>query len=331
MQEKLISPEKDKRVGYGKYATKLLIWLAKNNKEYFRDIKVLYYPKYNTVKKKYYDSLYVKYIANVQSLQLSKRKRYGKGYLAAEKRTCLNIFLSNERKSIRNAFISSKKAIKEVYPHISDGILVEYHNEAKSILKREFEIERELLIDLHILRYEELFDKAMNPDLTQIHPKYHDMIMTESLSAAADLLSQKEKILGMHTAGFKVQVNNFLQQKKKKRFEIINIELMSFEDQVEMLKIIESIKIDTIINRPIQDADVQEAQVIKTDKLLIEAPIQKAKHTDKLQSKRDAFEEQERNDLVPRKSGKTLLDVQFSMQSLVQKQLEDAMKKNKKK
>jgi len=196
------SQKENAKVGFGKYATRTFFWVAKNDLDYFRQIKTLYYSKYNVLKKKSYDSTFKRYCL-IQDIYLNRKNEI------------IELCLSYRRSG--TVLLDLKLILKEKYPEITEALIQDCIFETKNILKKEFEIEKDFLVDIHNLRYEELFEKACNPNLGRIPPQYHNSIKAESYLNAIDILSQKEKSLGIHSKNFKIQINNYLQLKQRKR------------------------------------------------------------------------------------------------------------------
>lgn len=299
---------KNDNVEYGKYSTRQFKWVVKYDPDYFKQIKKLYYEKYDYTKRMLYDRMYDKHFKNAE-LFLDKKQEI------------VDIFLLNRRQG-KNV-VRLKESMTHQYKGISLQFLNECADEAKAIIKKEFEIEKDFLVDIHILRYEELFDKAINPDIERIPIQYRNSFLSESYINALDILAQKEKSLGIHSKTFKLQINNYLQQKKFQAKKTINFDILSFKEQVELLNLIEATKVsDLAPQKTIQTSTIvstKEKLVIETK---IEAPIRNIGKTT------DIIAEDEEEKIV--KKGKTLSEIQNSIHENLRKQVEDALKKKKK-
>ncbi len=172
--------KKDQSVGYGKFANRSLVWVVKNEPEYFKKIKDLYYDKYNSFKKKKYDHLLKKHFKNEEKHRNKKQE--------------IIDFCIVDKKKGENETVTKEK-LKQIYKDISETLFSECWLEAKDTIKKEFEIERDFLVDIHVLRYEELFLKACEPDLSKVPPQFHNSVLAESYYNAIEILAQKEKDL----------------------------------------------------------------------------------------------------------------------------------------
>lgn len=300
---------KDDNVGYGKYTTRQFKWVAKYDPDYFKQIKELYYKKYDYTKRMLYDRMYDKHFKNID-LFVDKRQEI------------VDIFLLNRRQG-KNV-VRLKESMTHQYKGISLQFLNECAEEAKAIIKKEFEIEKDFLVDIHILRYEELFDKAITPDTSRIPVQYQNSFIAESYINALDVLAQKERSLGIHSKTFKVQINNFLQQRKDNSKKTINFDVLSFKEQVELLNLIEATRISDIA--PQQGLSVS-ATVIETSQKptvqqTIEAPVRN------ITDVTDVIAEEREKEMI--KKGSTLFDIQNKIQNNLRKQVEEALKKKKK-
>lgn len=303
----LPKPKKNNKVEFGKYASRSFDWVYKNDLEYFKEIKNLYYKKYSIAKRLIYDK-FVQKQAAIPSLLYYDQKQ-----------DIVDFIITNRKQGTHFSVI--KDIVRSFYINISDLLLNECCEDAKNILKKEFEIEKDFLVDLHILRYEELFEAACNPDLDRVPIQYRDSIMAENYLNAVDILTQKEKALGLHTKTFKIQINNFLQSKQQKIAKSINVDKLSFRDQLNLLEIIESTKVSDVIISPIIASSQKESMVQNKIETQIEAPIRQAKQTDVVA---------ENTNTQLGQQGKSLIDIKNTIRENLKKQVEEAFKKQKK-
>lgn len=297
-----------KVIGYGKYATKKLGWVAKNDIEYFKKIKELYYSKFDFVTKHLYDRLYKKFLKN-EDLYLDKKQEIVSSIIEQKKFDNKNFYLI-------------KPILQERYKGISLALIEQCIIEAKATLSKEFEIEREFIVDIHTLRYEELYATSLDPDLSNVPLMFHDSALTESYSTAIDILFQKERALGLHSKMFKVQINNYLQTKNKKSNNGLNFNSLTLDEQITLLQLVEDSRVSDVIYRPIIKNESDNIKVNKVEVIQqIEAPIRAAKQTDVIGDESKAIVKQQ---------GKSLIDIKETMRENLKKQVEEAFKKQKK-
>lgn len=297
-----------KCVGYGKYADTPFYKLVKNDPQYFKQIKKLYYDKYDFATKHYYDALVKKYFKDFDLYQDKKDE-------------IISIFIHNAKTDrLKTAVL--KEQLKEKYPGVAPALLNECELAAPKIIQQQYDHERDYLVDIHCLRYEDLYQKTLDVDLTKVPPEFRNSVLAESYVNAMETLIQKEKLLGYHHKTFKIQISNYLQQKKQKQSKKVNLDALSLNEQIELLSLINKAKSENIVQQSIVSSITVEPVVRKQDRLLIEAPIKESQET-------DVYAEDEIKQV--KSQGKSLIDIQLTMKENVKKQLEEALKNMKKK
>ncbi len=283
-------------VEFGKYKSKTLSWVAKNDYIFFQQIEKLYYPKYDLLKKQFYDRLKKQFSENngLWTPPSFHTKVEEAVKLLKERQTFIQLFSHFQTKYSYN-----------------ESIIRQILSDANLLINREFELEKEFLLDIHLLRYEEIFDDEMNPNVYHIQPGYRKAIISEHYQNAMEALFQKEKLLGIHTRGFK----NALAKKQTlldKRDRDFDFNKISFNEQVELFGLFKKAKseiqlINPVLNTPKEDVSIKiEADVV------VESPIKQAKQTDEIGEK-------EKNTI--QKTGKTLIEVQMLIQQTLQEKI----------
>ena len=307
--EKIILRSKGpKKVGYGKYANRTFYWLAKNHPDDFKQLKELYYNKYDYATRLNYDATWNRYFVNANLYRDMKDE-------------IVDIFVTNKRGE-RLRIEQVKEKLKEAYPNISIALLNECELESKEVVRKQYDLERDFLVDVHCLRYEELYDKALNPDLSSTPPEFRKMVLAESYLNALETLVQKEKLLGIHTKMFKVHIQTYLLHKKQKQAEKLNFDRLTLTEKTDLLKLIEMTRTSNVVHSPLiqSEVTVTEAVIEVQQKTLIEAPIRLSKET-------DVRAEEEVK--IIQTQGKSIYEVQQTMRESIKKEVEEAIKRAK--
>ena len=77
-------------------------------------------------------------------------------------------------------------------------------------IKSDAKLERETLINTHVKRYEKIYKNNINAkisDFSQFPENIARLKVIDSYMIAMDALIAKEKVLGLHTKNFRVQLN----------------------------------------------------------------------------------------------------------------------------
>lgn len=293
-----------KTVGYGKYKEKALIWVAKNDLDFFKHIEKLYLSKYSEPKKKYYQKLYQQYVEN-NGVSVRGQRRY-------ENKIQLAIELMRKH---RTSHQIHQQLLEAGAPHYA---IIEIMIDANSVIRREFELEKSFLLDIHLLRYEEIYTENITANLDDIPPGYRRAVSCEYHITAMETLFQKEKMLGIHTKNFKFQINNVAAIQSDVEFDITKL---TTGERLEVLRLLNKAKELEILNKPILNTnplelDITEAVIIEDE---LETPVRKAKQTDSTPRKEK-----------PTVEGKTLLDIQEAMADSLKEQVKKIFQEKKK-
>jgi hypothetical protein len=114
--------------------------------------------------------------------------------------------------------------------------------QVNNIIKRNSIEERETLINTHVKRYEKMFDEHFSKtenDFAHLPPKYRKFMLIDSLIIAMDALIAKEKVLGLHSRQFRVQLNNFF---KKKIVAQYNFNNQDINDLIRLKQLLAKMK-----------------------------------------------------------------------------------------
>lgn len=294
--------ENDK-VGYGKYKYKKFAWVASYDPIFFRQIPKLYFKNYSKFKKIHYSNALTLsgVISSDEAIDFKSEEVVGwiKGQVSLDE---IKRNLSEE------GFIDKK---------INESIKV-----AKNLIQKEYEEERDLLVDLHILRYEEMYYVNLEPNLNHIPPMYRKNTLAEHLVLAMETLSAKEKVLGMHSNEFRIKLNNFYVNNKIKSDPSYDLSKLNIDDLLTFLELINKTKYVEQLVIPIisKVSEVEEIETIVAEEI-IDYPIQQSKQDDILQ-------ENAKKETI--NAGKTLDEVKNSINQTLEEKILAMYNKNKK-
>jgi len=287
----------------GKYIGKTLGWVKKHDGDYFKEIKSTIYKELDPVTQRSYDNLLKDYIRkDVANYE--------------EKFDELVDFIYKERIVDKTPFDALQARIMRVFPGISHELCQKAKLNVEERVRKEVSSNREFLIDIHTLRYEELYAQCIDPDLTNVPLDQKKYVLAESYLSAIDTLVQKEKMLGMYSPTFKVQIVT-ASKRKKVVAGGLSFDGLTSSEKIELLRLIEKSQPKEEIIAVTGDSDSEETEgEIITPQLLIENPVSEVKEEDKT-----AVMQSQQIPTV------TLMDIQSQIKSKVQEQLKKAMEK----
>ena len=300
---------KEKRnltVEFGKYKEKSLIWVAKNDLDFFKQIENLYYKKYSISKKNHYDKLKDRFVIKDISVDPLYQERVQEAVSLLKQKNSSESVRENLQKKYRLNIVQS-------------GLIV---TDANNLIRKDFEIEKSFLLDIHMIRYEEIYDDNINPDLSRVQPSYQKAVLCEHRLTAMDTLFQKEKLLGIHTKNFKQKINsNKVSFKKDIEFDITKLR---FNERMELLSLLNKAKPEEQLvrgvvanNDPLNTSDSKKENII-----IIDNPIQQSKQTDMIG---------EAESLKLKSTGKNLFEVQEVMKKTLEEKVKELFEKKNKK
>lgn len=196
---------------------------------------------------------------------------------------------------------------------------------ASNKIKQTFEEEKSYLIGLHLKRYDSSHDKHMANAETLIGPK-KKWKRIEQYVLAMDSLIAKERLLGLHSKKYNIQLNNFINRDASVSTESgYNFEALTTEELVELSQLMAEAKLTggdgqeiELFNEEmlqtgtiIQDI-IEEAEEVEYEE--VESPLAKVKHSDIFGDKKQEKKKKQGNtiDLVEekiRKSNKTAFEL----------------------
>lgn len=298
----------DLKVGFGKYKDKTLVWVAKNDLEFFKEIETLYYPKYDILKKRNYDQLKIRFLQN--NGLATKEELHDKIYEVV-------------------GLMKQRIHTEEIYKYLLDkynftsSTSTSIITDANSLIRKEFELEKEYLLDIHLVRYENIYHNNINPNLDHVQPGYRKAVLCEYHITALETLFQKEKLLGIHTKKFKLHINS--NPNKQQINSDFDMNLLHSNEQIELLSLLNKAKPIESLIRPViandNPLDIDSAYK-KEEQDVNDSPIQKAKQTDTIGDEEGQ---------ILKSTGKTFIEVQQALNKTMAEKVKELYdKKNKK-
>lgn len=135
-------------------------------------------------------------------------------------------------------------------------------------IKERAKEEREILVNTHVKRYEEMFDENISKTLdSHKHLRMHirRYALIDNYVIAMDALVAKERVLGLHTRQFRMQMNNFF---KKRIVAQYNFGQQKLEDLIRLKELLEKMKDNAqhYVEIPIDlEEEIKVANVIDID------------------------------------------------------------------
>lgn len=212
-------------VGFGKYADKTFAWLYNNDPQYLENLRQ-YFPFYDKRKIHNVKTLIRKFKKNKLNSSDSRisivdevAEHFRQGKLISEIRTIL----------------------KEKYNDLKEPELQALTSDGKRIVRDEFEKEKRSLIDIHILRYNDIYEERVRKAERISFPKkphFEKLLKTDAYKTALDSLFSKERLLGIHTKTFRIEINRFFEIQESKNKIEYDFGLLTFEEKKELRDIL---------------------------------------------------------------------------------------------
>lgn len=304
---KKVRTQTDTFVGFGKYKDKTLTWVAENDIEFFKQIENLYLSKFTVGRRAHYKKVKARFLKNDGFLKIHKY----------EKEIHIVAGLMRERLSSKEVREQAKTRFSKLKPSAIESII----SDAIRITRREFELEKTHLLDIHLVRYEQIYQENFKPDLDYVPPAYRKAVMCEHHLTAMEILFQKEKLLGVHTKKFKAQAAKSVLKRSDTDFDFSTL---SAKERVELFALLNKAKPIVHVIKPIQIGE-PTATVNNSSTAIestIESPIKQSIQT-------DIKGEENQKEIID--SGKSFVEVQIELKkSLEDKVRELFEKKNKK-
>lgn len=257
----------------GKHKGKQIRWVKKNDFQYLKDInkgkvKIKLTQKIKDfIEKMCKDKIETPSIVIDEVIQLYKD--------------------GNKRADIFNALVERKYT-----PDYSNFIL----NSASGKIIQGFEEDKSYLIGLHLKRYDSTHDKHMASaaSLIGFKLKYKRI---EHYILAMDSLIAKERLLGLHSKKYNIQLNNFINGERTQTTDTgYNFDALTTEELVELSQLMAETK---VINQEGQEINLFNDAIIQAGKITqdivekiedieheeVESPLSKVSHKDIFGSK----------------------------------------------
>lgn len=256
--------KKNLKVRFGKYKDKTLKWLSENDIEYFKKIRnYKFFKNYNEVEVRNYNKLLNKSIPRDELIKIKEESGLSKEFIEQGLITYYEDF------NIDNV----KSKLKDI--GIKDYLIPEYLTTIKNIFSKNIDLEKTHLIEIHVNRYERMYNKISNSS-----PSGKNWLKKEKLKniSLLNIMQSKEKILGLHSKIFKVELNNYYNSKKLQSLPDIDFNKLNIEEKKELLRLYDICykkNNDGIFIKKI-DRFVEDVEIIE-EEVIIEAPILNAK------------------------------------------------------
>ena len=143
---------------------------------------------------------------------------------------------------------------------------------ANLIVKDNAKLERDSLIQVHVKRYERLFQNNYNKkvsDFPCLEPHIAKYLVVDSLMIALDALVAKEKVLGLHTKNFRVQLNNFFKKKILAQYNFASIDFNLLVRLKELLAKMKQEEAPAIEYFNDLEDETKEAKTIDVDHIVV--------------------------------------------------------------
>jgi hypothetical protein len=251
------------KVGYGKYKDKTLTWVAKNDIEFFKQIENLYLSNYHPRKKVLYRRLFDQYVNEVSP---PKIEEYVQKVISFLKGKQTSEYIINHLKNL----------------NLNHSTITSIMIDANNFIRKEFELEKNFLLDIHLLRYETIYIDNIDVNLDHISAGYRKAVLCEHKITALETLFQKEKLLGVHTKSFKLQLDKHSVVHKNANLDF-DLSRLTASERLEIFQILEKAKPTEKYNKPITQNN-NPLEVNQTTSILEEqekAPISYSKETNR--------------------------------------------------
>lgn len=112
-------------------------------------------------------------------------------------------------------------------------------------IKFDYAKDRQSIVALHLARYNENISALFNAHIdTAVENSKEVERKMNGLYLLMDTMIGKERVLGIHKKSFKLQINNEVEvEKQRKEREQLNIDNLTFQEQLELLELIEIAKL----------------------------------------------------------------------------------------
>jgi hypothetical protein len=307
-------------IEYGKYADKTFQWVRDNDIKYFLNNVPKFHRFYSKQKITYY--------------QACLKQHKNKGLFTSEKNLSkVHEILSLMKKGkvtseIRDIFNEAHPESAKIFSMVSSS--------ARKLLIKEFEQEKKHLIDQHILRYDSIYKSKLKDIETRvkaISPQFRFAFLDGEYSTALDSLQAKEKLLGLHTKTFKLEINNYFEKKQTLNKPEFDFTKLTLTEKIELRELIRKLKNEfnsyTIVDDQEEDNNfIEDAVIIKE-----EAPINKVIVTSRPdigESENTISNSRNIKDYTHKVESKTIIDVSESLREATRKKAEELFNKKKK-
>lgn len=250
-------------IKFGKYKEKTFEWVAKNDPDYYIKMRELKFFR------KYSKSDVISYQRWVDAVKdtkeiISSRPHLDSGII--EK--CLVYYY--EKNSYEYVF----EKLQEM--NLSYTIAREYMTVVRKLYSSNIDKEKENLIQIHVNRYENMYLRLKDKKISKDSKNYLRYEVFKYLQMIS-LLQAKEKILGIHSRIFKVQLNNYYQAKKIKALPDLDFTQLTIDEKKQLISLFDKCKEKQNEFKIIPNTQQsKKIEILADEAEIIESPIQQS-------------------------------------------------------
>lgn len=114
--------------------------------------------------------------------------------------------------------------------------------QAKQIIKEEYSKDREFSVSLHIERYNKEIQRLFNIDVSDYNKYKAIEVKNYAFFNLLDVLTQKEKILGLHSKLVQIKINNTNTVKVTEKKKSFDLSLLTLEEKIDFYSLIQKVR-----------------------------------------------------------------------------------------
>lgn len=219
---------------------------------------------------------------------------------------------------LRTGHTESESSDILLQQNIAPHTILELLTKAKLSISRDFTKDKDYIVGQHVKRYDTDIQRLLHYTPRTLNPQKAVELKTNAYLRMIETMGQKEKLLGYHAKNFNIKINNetivTVKEKKKKW----NLEKLSLEEKIELLRLISKAKRS--------DSEVYgivlQGEQAKTEEVFIKINSQKAIGSENINQINPIYVSQKTSNKEPI----TLLSAQDSLRLALIEQAKKAFK-----